>query len=374
MVSLQIQPSLTSFSHRNSSLRSRSQSDLNVQSSLVDKFKSGIQWIIDPFRECCSVNQTNHPLTKHIVDSQCLKLEFNRVNGLLKYFTFGVMFTNGIMGFLLFFIGLWSSFEHRKINYMPSVHRKETTSVNSFYFIGIVLCVFGLLFFLLCIISCLGINRENLNLLRISLVGQFFTLIIFLISATIILIWGEKIRQKIGETMMTGLKMHYHIDEAWTAFFDKLHISIYSFDDWNHNPNYACTSSNIVQNFDACSVPYTCCKTTQKESDRHTNSKPLAYTCGENVLSSNGTIMDMNEIQERININGCFDEILPVIQQLIITAAVFMLLICIIIFVTIFLTCLLTFEIRLTKSNVQRYCRKGSYGDQIEDIDKEETF
>ena len=65
----------------------------------------------------------------------------------------------------------------------------------------------------------------------------------------------------------------------------------------------------------------------------------------------------MNVIHERINVNGCFDEILPVIQQLIITAGVFMLLICIIVFVTIFLTCFLTFEIRLTVANVQRYYR-----------------
>jgi mannose/fructose/N-acetylgalactosamine-specific phosphotransferase system component IID len=77
-----------------------------------------------------------------------------------------------------------------------------------------------------------------------------------------------------------------------------------------------------------------------------------------NILPSDNRTMNMNEIQERINVNGCFDEILPIIQQLVITAAVFMLLICIIVFVTIFLTCLLIFEIRLTVSDVERYCRK----------------
>ena len=71
----------------------------------------------------------------------------------------------------------------------------------------------------------------------------------------------------------------------------------------------------------------------------------------------------MNVIDERINVNGCFDEILPVIQQLIITAGVFMLLICLIVFVTVFLTCFLTFEIRLTVSNVQRYYRKRKPAD-----------
>jgi hypothetical protein len=108
---------------------------------------------------------------------------------------------------------------------MPSVNTNDTTSLNPFNFIGIILCIFGLLFFLLCIISCLGTNRENLNLLRISLIGQFVTLIVFLIFAIIILVWGEQIRIKIAEAMMIGLKTRYHIDEAWTVFFDKLHMS-----------------------------------------------------------------------------------------------------------------------------------------------------
>ncbi len=89
-----------------------------------------------------------------------------------------------------------------------------------------------------------------------------------------------------------------------------------------------------------------------------TSINSLAYTCGMNILPSENLTINMNEIQERINVNGCFDEILPIIQQLIITAAVFMLLICIIVFVTIFLTCFLIFEIRLTISDVERYCRK----------------
>jgi cytochrome c oxidase subunit IV len=131
------------------------------------------------------------------------------------------------LGFIVFIIGLWSSFEHRKITHIPTINTKDPTSLNPFHFIGIILCIFGLLFFILCIISCLGINRENLNLLRISLIGQFLTLIIFLIFAIMILIWGEKIRNKIGEALMIGLKVHYHIDEAWTVFFDKLHMSYF---------------------------------------------------------------------------------------------------------------------------------------------------
>jgi hypothetical protein len=110
---------------------------------------------------------------------------------------------------------------------MPSVNTQDSTSLNPFNFLGIILCIFGLLFFLLCLINCLGINRENLNLLRISLIGQFLTLIIFLITAITILIWKERIRNKISEALIIGLKLHYHTDKAWTAFFDKLQMSYF---------------------------------------------------------------------------------------------------------------------------------------------------
>ena len=110
---------------------------------------------------------------------------------------------------------------------MPSAKTENSTSLNPFNFLGIILCIFGLLFFLLCLISCLGINRENLNLLRISLFGQFLTLTIFITSAILILVWGGRIRSKISEVLITGLRAHYHADQAWTAFFDKLHMSYY---------------------------------------------------------------------------------------------------------------------------------------------------
>lgn len=124
-------------------------------------------------------------------------------------------------------IGLWSSFEHRKINHIPTVNTTNKISLNPFNLIGITLCIFGLLFFILCIISCLGINRENLTLLRISLFGQFLTLITFIIFAITILTWGSSIRNKIAQVMMTGLRHYYHVDKAWASFFDKLHLNYF---------------------------------------------------------------------------------------------------------------------------------------------------
>ncbi|CAF3355835.1 unnamed protein product [Rotaria sp. Silwood1] len=389
------QTSISSISHHSNSIRNLSRSDLNIEYTCKKKLKSGIKWFIDPFQQCCSSKTRIRQTSKYIFDSECLKSELNRVNGLLKYFTFGVMFTNGLLSFILFFIGLWSSFEHRKISHMPTVNTKEAISLNPFNLIGIILCIVGFLFFILCVISCLGINRENLNLLRISLIGQFLTLLIFLIFAITILIWGGKIRHKIADAMMIGLKQHYHMDKAWTVFFDKLHLNyfccgVYSFNDWNDNPNYACTSSNISQSFDACSVPFTCCKREQKDDDQRIYMKSLAFTCGMmilfdisirlfyisligiNVLPSRNMTINMDEIQKRININGCFDEILPIIQQLIITASIFMLLICVIIIITMFLTCLLTFDIRLTISTVKRQCQKKRRSNEENHSEQEE--
>ena len=110
---------------------------------------------------------------------------------------------------------------------MPTTSAKHAASLNPFNLIGIILCALGLLFFGLCIISCLGINRENLNLLRVSLIGQFLTLIIFITISVVLLVWGVKIREEIAESMMIGLKQYYYQDKAWTNFFDKLHLNYF---------------------------------------------------------------------------------------------------------------------------------------------------
>jgi hypothetical protein len=79
-----------------STQQSSSHPDLTANSSFKDKLNSGMKWFIDPFEKCCSSKTNFHQTSKNPFDSQCLKPEFNRVNGLLKYFTFGVMFTNGM--------------------------------------------------------------------------------------------------------------------------------------------------------------------------------------------------------------------------------------------------------------------------------------
>jgi hypothetical protein len=108
MVSSSKQPSITSLSlqhdqregsstlHYSDSTKSLSQADLTTNDSFKNKLNSGMKWLIDPIKQCCSSKTNAHQTSKNLFDSQCLKPEFNRVNGLLKYFTFGVMFTNGM--------------------------------------------------------------------------------------------------------------------------------------------------------------------------------------------------------------------------------------------------------------------------------------
>ncbi len=76
--------------------QSLSQPDLTANSSLKNKLNSGVKWFIDPFEKCCLTKSKLHQTSKTRFGSQCLKPEFNRVNNLLKYFAFGVMFTNGM--------------------------------------------------------------------------------------------------------------------------------------------------------------------------------------------------------------------------------------------------------------------------------------
>jgi len=82
--------------HHSDSTKSLSESDLIVEYTFKNKLESGIKWLIDPFEKCCLSKRKLHQTSKYSFDSQCLKPEFNRVNNLLKYFTFGVMFTNGM--------------------------------------------------------------------------------------------------------------------------------------------------------------------------------------------------------------------------------------------------------------------------------------
>jgi hypothetical protein len=86
----------SSIQHHSDTGESLSQPDLTANSSFKDKLNSGMKWFIDPFEQCCSSKAKLHQTSKISFDSKCLKPEFNRVNGLLKYFAFGVMFTNGM--------------------------------------------------------------------------------------------------------------------------------------------------------------------------------------------------------------------------------------------------------------------------------------
>jgi hypothetical protein len=96
-VSLKLdQAETSSIPHRNDSIGNLSESDLIGEYSFQNKLKSGMKWLIDPFQQCYSSKSRIHQTSKYPFDSQCLKPEFNRVNNLLKYFTFGVMFTNGM--------------------------------------------------------------------------------------------------------------------------------------------------------------------------------------------------------------------------------------------------------------------------------------
>jgi hypothetical protein len=82
--------------HHKNSIQSLSESDLIIKYSFKNKVKSGMKWLIHPFQKCCSSEARLHQTSKHPFDSHCLKPQFNQVNGLLKYFAFGVMFSNGM--------------------------------------------------------------------------------------------------------------------------------------------------------------------------------------------------------------------------------------------------------------------------------------
>ena len=135
------------------------------------------------------------------------------------------MLSSSRLSFILFLIGLWSLFENRQMKYIPNTRQGERPSFNPFSAIAIVLCTLGLVSFILSFISCLGINRENLFLLRISLMSQAILLLSFIIFAGSIWFWSNRISRKTADAMKIGLRSFYHFDEAWTKFFDRLHLN-----------------------------------------------------------------------------------------------------------------------------------------------------
>ena len=95
-VSIKIDQPETSIAYRNSSIASLSEFDLIVEYSFTNKLESGMKWLLDPFKQCCTSDAKAQDTSKNPFDSECLRPEDNQVNGLLKYFAFGVMFTNSM--------------------------------------------------------------------------------------------------------------------------------------------------------------------------------------------------------------------------------------------------------------------------------------
>ena len=77
------------------SIRSDVIPPINDQYTFPEKMATGIQWMINPVRRICRPRKSNEKT--HLSKApMSLKPRLDRVNGLLKYFTFGVMFTNGM--------------------------------------------------------------------------------------------------------------------------------------------------------------------------------------------------------------------------------------------------------------------------------------
>ncbi|CAF0854243.1 unnamed protein product [Didymodactylos carnosus] len=255
-----------------SSIDSDESASLQEKHTFRSIVTSGYKWLCSPIRTWCK--KTKAAKLSVTIDHSLLNNNYNHVNGCMKYFTFGVQFTNGMFCFAIFIVGLWSSFEQRIINRMSVAKQiSHESNLNIFNHIGIALSIFGISCIILCTISSLGIIRENLTLLRISLTGQFIALIIFFVLVVTFLAVEKHLSYYISKVLMTGLTKRYHIDDTWRKILDNLQTmyqccGVFMFGDWNDNPNFTCTSKNILISPDACAVPFTCCKTGNKTALR----------------------------------------------------------------------------------------------------------
>ncbi|XP_028418684.1 tetraspanin-33-like [Dendronephthya gigantea] len=125
-----------------------------------------------------------------------------------------------------------------------------------------VLIAIGTILFLITFTGCIGTLRENLFLLKVYLGMIVVLFIIEIVTGLVAFLYANKV-------MVTTVQsiMEYHDDPDSKFLMDELQkkfecCGAYSFNDWEHNAYFQCSSEDVL----ACGVPFSCCITVGKNS------------------------------------------------------------------------------------------------------------
>ena len=131
---------------------------------------------------------------------------------------------------------------------------------------AVVLLVIGSILFLITFTGCVGTLRENLFLLKLYMMIIVILFIIENVVALVAFLYADKTEDRLFDVIKHGI-IEYHDDPDSQYLMDELQqkfecCGAYTFNDWNHNLYYKCSSKDIF----ACGVPVSCCKTVDMNS------------------------------------------------------------------------------------------------------------
>ncbi|XP_072259586.1 tetraspanin-10 isoform X2 [Pyxicephalus adspersus] len=170
---------------------------------------------------------------------------------IIKYFMFFInvlFFTAGLstMSFSIWGLCFKESLAGGRIEYL------DTDPMLFFLLVGLITCTLSLS-------ACIGFIRENTILLRIFFYGLFTVIIAQGLIAICILDFQQQIQDLLKNTMFNAMT-RYQDDLDLKFIVDEVQLGmkccgVESFQDWEVNMYYNCTSPGIP----ACGVPYSCC-------------------------------------------------------------------------------------------------------------------
>ncbi|CAB4027942.1 tetraspanin-33 isoform X2, partial [Paramuricea clavata] len=184
------------------------------------------------------------PLRKFIADSE------DEVYFAIRLLIFAVNVIAWIFSIFFICIGIWI---------LQEKHSLGIDNLSSDP--AILLLVIGSILFVITFTGCVGTLRENLFLLKMYMAMIVILFIIEIITALVAFLYADKTENRVFDLIKHGIA-DYHDDPDSQYIMDEIQkkfecCGAYTFNDWNHNSYFKCSSGDVL----ACGVPFSCCKT-----------------------------------------------------------------------------------------------------------------
>jgi len=222
------------------------------------------------------------------------------VSPLIKWLMFSFNMFFWIVSWVLIAVGIWAYLETQEFK---TVDQEEGVDIFDIFFdFSILFIVFGVIVFILAFFGAIGALRENVVLLKIF---AALLLVIFLCEVGIMIAvfaFSNKIKTELQDLLADEAIRDYRDDinrqniiDWFQETFECCGVAPDGYQAWEGNKYFNCSSPG----FEACSVPYSCCK------DPFTFDAEVANTrCGAGMLEPTLTSSD---VSNTIWTTGCVE-------------------------------------------------------------------